>query len=164
MHIYIYISQMQRMAHIPEAAQQYKKHQVDLPKKFSTLPPKKSARKVSAFNSQWVCSLWSAPLHHHVTRIVGSLLIHLIHSEVSTSSLNSLNSQDTIIKSLKDSDVSLRRRALDVIYSMCDSNNSELVVGELLDYLQVCVWGGGGGGGGGGCGGGGVWGGGGGGG
>jgi AP-2 complex subunit alpha len=45
--------------------------------------------------------------------------------------------QDSIIKSLKDKDVSLQRRALDVLYSMCDANNSELVVGELLDYLQV---------------------------
>jgi AP-2 complex subunit alpha len=38
---------------------------------------------------------------------------------------------------VKGNDVSLRRRALDVLYSMCDSTNSELVVGELLDYLQV---------------------------
>ncbi len=38
---------------------------------------------------------------------------------------------------MKGNDVSLRRRALDVLYSMCDSTNSELVVGELLDYLQV---------------------------
>jgi len=40
---------------------------------------------------------------------------------------------------VKGNDVSLRRRALDVLYSMCDSTNSELVVGELLDYLQVCA-------------------------
>ena len=46
--------------------------------------------------------------------------------------------QETIIKSLKDKDVSLRRRALDVLYSMCDSQNSELVVGQLLEYLEVC--------------------------
>jgi hypothetical protein len=46
--------------------------------------------------------------------------------------------QETIIKSLKDKDVSLRRRALDVLYSMCDSKNSELVVGQLLEYLEVC--------------------------
>jgi len=45
--------------------------------------------------------------------------------------------QDSIIKSLKDKDVSLRRRALDVLYSMCDSHNSELVVGQLLEYLEV---------------------------
>uniref|UniRef100_A0A7S4P6S8 Clathrin/coatomer adaptor adaptin-like N-terminal domain-containing protein n=1 Tax=Guillardia theta TaxID=55529 RepID=A0A7S4P6S8_GUITH len=67
---YLALDAMQRMSHIPDAAQQFKKH------------------------------------------------------------------QETIIKSLKDNDVSLRRRALDVLYSMCDSKNSEQVVGELLDYLQ----------------------------
>lgn len=66
---YLALDAMQRMSHIPEAAQQFKRH------------------------------------------------------------------QETIIRSLKDNDVSLRRRSLDVLYSMCDSNNSEQVVGELLDYL-----------------------------
>ena len=45
--------------------------------------------------------------------------------------------EESIIKSLKDKDISLRRRALDVLYSMCDSENSEVVVGQLLDYLQT---------------------------
>jgi hypothetical protein len=39
--------------------------------------------------------------------------------------------EESIIKSLKDKDISLRRRALDVLYSMCDSENSEVVVGQL---------------------------------
>ena len=41
-----------------------------------------------------------------------------------------------VIAALKDNDVSLRRRALDVLYSMCDSNNSAQIVAELLDYLN----------------------------
>ncbi|KAF8898739.1 adaptin N terminal region-domain-containing protein [Infundibulicybe gibba] len=45
--------------------------------------------------------------------------------------------QSTIIFSLRDKDISVRRRALDLLYSMCDIDNSELIVGELLRYLKV---------------------------
>lgn len=45
--------------------------------------------------------------------------------------------QATIILSLRDKDISVRRRALDLLYSMCDSDNSEIIVGELLRYLRV---------------------------
>lgn len=45
--------------------------------------------------------------------------------------------QGTIILSLRDKDISVRRRALDLLYSMCDVDNSELIVGELLRYLKV---------------------------
>lgn len=45
--------------------------------------------------------------------------------------------QKTIIMSLRDKDISVRRRALDLLYSMCDGDNSELIVDELLRYLKV---------------------------
>lgn len=45
--------------------------------------------------------------------------------------------QDTVILSLKDRDISVRRRGLDLLYSMCDSTNAQKIVGELLRYLQV---------------------------
>jgi AP-2 complex subunit alpha len=45
--------------------------------------------------------------------------------------------QDIIIASLKDRDISVRRRGLDLLYSMCDTSNSKVIVGELLRYLQV---------------------------
>ena len=45
--------------------------------------------------------------------------------------------QETIIESLKDKDISVRRRALDLLYSMCDSTNARRIVSELLQYLQV---------------------------
>ncbi|KAI5454763.1 hypothetical protein NCC49_003647 [Naganishia albida] len=45
--------------------------------------------------------------------------------------------QDTIILSLKDRDISVRRRGLDLLYSMCDTSNAKTIVGELLKYLQV---------------------------
>ncbi len=45
--------------------------------------------------------------------------------------------QDTIIQSLKDRDISVRRRGLDLLYSMCDGSNAKVIVGELLKYLQT---------------------------
>jgi len=45
--------------------------------------------------------------------------------------------QNTIIMSLKDKDISVRRKALDLLYSMCDNSNAEIIVTELLKYLQV---------------------------
>ncbi|GAA6059163.1 hypothetical protein JCM10212_005508 [Sporobolomyces blumeae] len=45
--------------------------------------------------------------------------------------------QSTIIQSLRDKDISVRRRGLDLLYSMCDMSNSKLIVGELLKYLTI---------------------------
>ncbi|KAJ3116086.1 hypothetical protein HDU96_010461 [Phlyctochytrium bullatum] len=47
------------------------------------------------------------------------------------------NSQDVIIGSLRDKDISVRRRALDVLYSMCDETNAREIVAELLNYLNI---------------------------
>ncbi|KAK0706734.1 AP-2 complex subunit alpha-like protein [Lasiosphaeria miniovina] len=44
--------------------------------------------------------------------------------------------QDVILGSLKDRDISVRRKGLDLLYSMCDSTNARVIVGELLHYLQ----------------------------
>lgn len=44
--------------------------------------------------------------------------------------------QDVILGSLKDRDISVRRKGLDLLYSMCDSSNAQPIVGELLHYLQ----------------------------
>ncbi|CAO1624986.1 unnamed protein product [Parajaminaea phylloscopi] len=45
--------------------------------------------------------------------------------------------QSTIILSLRDKDISVRRRGLDLLYSMCDVDNARKIVAELLRYLQV---------------------------
>lgn len=45
--------------------------------------------------------------------------------------------QDTIILSLRDKDISVRRRGLDLLYSMCDVTNAKAIVTELLRYLQI---------------------------
>ncbi|KAI9009119.1 adaptin N terminal region-domain-containing protein [Hyaloraphidium curvatum] len=49
--------------------------------------------------------------------------------------------QDAIILSLKDRDISVRRRALDLLYSMCDQTNAKGIVAELLQYLMVAEYG-----------------------
>lgn len=49
--------------------------------------------------------------------------------------------QGTIILCLRDKDISVRRRALDLLYSMCDVDNAEPIVDELLQYLKVADYG-----------------------
>lgn len=48
--------------------------------------------------------------------------------------------QDTVLLNLKDRDVSVRRRALDLLYSMCDTSNSKAIVGEMLRYLPAAEY------------------------
>ena len=40
-----------------------------------------------------------------------------------------------VLNSLRDPDISIRRRALDLLYAMCDRENARKVVEELLNYL-----------------------------
>jgi AP-2 complex subunit alpha len=44
--------------------------------------------------------------------------------------------QRIIIDSLRDRDISVRRKGLDLLYSMCDASNAQPIVAELLKYLQ----------------------------
>lgn len=44
--------------------------------------------------------------------------------------------QSLIIGSLRDRDISVRRKGLDLLYSMCDTSNAQPIVNELLKYLQ----------------------------
>jgi AP-2 complex subunit alpha len=46
--------------------------------------------------------------------------------------------QETIINSLKtERDVSVRQRAIDLLYAMCDRTNAENIVAEMLTYLET---------------------------
>ncbi len=45
--------------------------------------------------------------------------------------------QNIIIGSLLDRDISVRRKGLDLLYSMCDTSNAQPIVNELLRYLQT---------------------------
>ena len=44
--------------------------------------------------------------------------------------------QNIIMGSLRDRDISVRRKGLDLLYSMCDPTNSQPIVNELLKYLE----------------------------
>jgi len=45
--------------------------------------------------------------------------------------------QTTVLVSLKDADISVRRRALDLLFVMCDSDNAEKIVDELVNHLVL---------------------------
>ena len=45
--------------------------------------------------------------------------------------------QATVLVSLKDADISVRRRALDLLFVICDTDNAERVVDELVAHLVV---------------------------
>ncbi|EPZ33551.1 Adaptin/AP-1 alpha/gamma subunit-like protein, partial [Rozella allomycis CSF55] len=61
----------------------------------------------------------------------------LAHLASVRSDLNDIKQyQNTIIESLKDKDVSVRRQALDLLYAMCDISNVKLIVQELLLFLN----------------------------
>ncbi|KAK9479328.1 Clathrin/coatomer adaptor, adaptin-like protein [Lipomyces japonicus] len=45
--------------------------------------------------------------------------------------------QNTILSSLRDRDISVRRKGLDLLYSMCDYFSASVIVAELLKYLEV---------------------------
>eukprot|EP01135_Chromosphaera_perkinsii_P002589 Nk52_evm105s224 gene=Nk52_evmTU105s224 len=50
--------------------------------------------------------------------------------------------QERVIASLRqEKDISVRRRALDLLYNMCDNENYKAVIHELLEYLEVAVFG-----------------------
>ena len=45
--------------------------------------------------------------------------------------------QNIILGSLRDRDISVRRKGLDLLYSMCDPSNSQPIVNELLRFLAT---------------------------
>ncbi|KAH3746252.1 Adaptor protein complex AP-2 alpha subunit [Pelomyxa schiedti] len=46
--------------------------------------------------------------------------------------------QKTVTASLQESDISIRRRSLDLLYAMCDRDSSKEILVELLNYLSTC--------------------------
>lgn len=61
----------------------------------------------------------------------------MAHLAARSETLSSIKQhQDIILGSLKDRDISVRRKGLDLLYSMCDASNAQVIVGELLHYLQ----------------------------
>eukprot|EP01064_Diplonema_japonicum_P034815 TRINITY_DN7346_c0_g1_i1.p1 TRINITY_DN7346_c0_g1~~TRINITY_DN7346_c0_g1_i1.p1 ORF type:complete len:1186 (+),score=349.71 TRINITY_DN7346_c0_g1_i1:80-3637(+) len=48
--------------------------------------------------------------------------------------------QATIVSALRDPDISIRRKSLDLLYVMCDGTNASEIVGEMLDYLSTAEY------------------------
>ena len=44
---------------------------------------------------------------------------------------------DTILNALRDRDISVRRRGLDLLYSMCDESNSRRIVAEYAGDIAA---------------------------
>ena len=61
----------------------------------------------------------------------------MTHLAARAETLDAIKRHQTIIlASLRDRDISVRRKGLDLLYSMCDTSNAQAVVTELLRYLQ----------------------------
>jgi len=62
----------------------------------------------------------------------------LTHFAARTETLDPIKKhQNIILGSLRDRDISVRRKGLDLLYSMCDTTNAGPIVNELLRYLQT---------------------------
>lgn len=62
----------------------------------------------------------------------------LAHLAACSDSLEVLKENfETIVVSLSDRDISVRRRALDLLYSMADRSNYQSIIKELLHYLTL---------------------------
>ena len=63
-------------------------------------------------------------------------LVAMTHFSARAETLDPIKKhQNIILGSLRDRDISVRRKGLDLLYSMCDSTNSQPIVNELLKYL-----------------------------
>ena len=58
-------------------------------------------------------------------------------SKLSDHARSTLRQQKSIIAALKEADISIRRRALDLLFTMCNQANVAEVVEELLKYLVI---------------------------
>eukprot|EP00112_Aurelia_sp_Birch-Aquarium-sp1_P008540 Seg1944.9 transcript_id=Seg1944.9/GoldUCD/mRNA.D3Y31 product="AP-2 complex subunit alpha-2" protein_id=Seg1944.9/GoldUCD/D3Y31 len=66
-------------------------------------------------------------------------LCNMANSEFSADAVR--KHQETVIQALKNElDVSVRQRAVDLLYAMCDSSNAIEIVTEMLDYLKHAVY------------------------
>jgi AP-2 complex subunit alpha len=71
-------------------------------------------------------------------RYIGLDSMHrLVRREGESASAAIRAHQETVLFSLKDADNSVRRRALDLLFSMCDADSARKIVGELVTYLAV---------------------------
>lgn len=84
------------------------------------------------------CNLLGTYLTHKETNmryLSLEALSHLATSDLSREAVK--KHQDIVLKTLTtERDVSVRQRAIDLLYAMCDHSNAQTIVGELLQYLE----------------------------
>ena len=62
----------------------------------------------------------------------------IIHSSVGLSSSRFISAEFSSVFCFQtERDVSVRQRAVDLLYAMCDRSNAEEIVSEMLNYLET---------------------------
>ena len=62
---------------------------------------------------------------------------HHFRSRLEQSCVKFCRHQKSIVATLKDADISIRRRGLDLLFTMCNNQNVRDIVDELLKYLEI---------------------------
>eukprot|EP01117_Protostelium_nocturnum_P020203 TRINITY_DN898_c0_g1_i1.p1 TRINITY_DN898_c0_g1~~TRINITY_DN898_c0_g1_i1.p1 ORF type:complete len:933 (+),score=327.40 TRINITY_DN898_c0_g1_i1:186-2984(+) len=75
------------------------------------------------------------PKEHSNIRYLALSALGTIASLDNESSSLVTKHQETVLQALRDVDISIRKRALDLLYGMCDKANAKTIVSELLLYL-----------------------------
>jgi AP-2 complex subunit alpha len=84
-----------------------------------------------------ICKGLSVYLESADTNLRYLALETLTHMAASGSSLQLIVPyQKKVIHNLKDRDISIRQRSLDLLYSMCNEDNSREIIAELLEYVK----------------------------
>uniref|UniRef100_A0A131Z2A7 AP-2 complex subunit alpha n=1 Tax=Rhipicephalus appendiculatus TaxID=34631 RepID=A0A131Z2A7_RHIAP len=85
------------------------------------------------------CSQLGHFLQHRETNLRYMALEGLCLLATSDSSHEAVKKhQETVVAALKmERDVSVRQKAVDLLYAMCDRTNAQLIVGEMLNYLET---------------------------
>eukprot|EP00112_Aurelia_sp_Birch-Aquarium-sp1_P004862 Seg1549.13 transcript_id=Seg1549.13/GoldUCD/mRNA.D3Y31 product="AP-2 complex subunit alpha-2" protein_id=Seg1549.13/GoldUCD/D3Y31 len=111
---------------------------MELTETSSQEPPK--SKKVQHSNSKNSVLLEAISLIIHMDKYLAlESLCNMANSEFSADAVR--KHQETVIQALKNElDVSVRQRAVDLLYAMCDSSNAIEIVTEMLDYLKHAVY------------------------
>jgi len=72
--------------------------------------------------------------HHHVPRYVA---LNTLNKVVSIDTNAVQRHRNIILDCLRDSDISIRRRALELSYALINESNVRILIRELLAFLEV---------------------------
>lgn len=75
--------------------------------------------------------------HTHALYIHSYVALETLAQVVAVDTLAVQRHRNTIVECVKDADVSIRKRALDLVYALVNENNIKTLTNELLEYLEV---------------------------